>query len=396
MRRAATTAASVGPRATTPLLWLVRRSFFLRSRPTPNDDCLMFFSAGHNFLAAPGANSRGGAAGARSGGAKRLHRGTAASAPACDVAEGDEALTTKPDPVTSSSSLAGGGVSAPAEATTWAFGSSEKHLSPLAQRVFEVPGVVEVTVARDFVTVRRHNAEMDGDEDADDIEEEDASDALATDGSATGTGQKVEASPATTTTTNSVTPHGLTTKTLTVDPKVARKALGPPKDWHELKLPVMAAITDFVTSRLAALSLDAPHPNADTLPQDDDSEVVLMIKEHLSTNVRPVLHADGGDLRFVGFDPTDGVLRLELLGACRKCSSSATTLHDLIERSTRHWIPEVKSVEEVAAQRRAAAAEAEAGGQQQAAAAAKPGGGAVLHDGVSFAEATARINRTQA
>ena len=42
-----------------------------------------------------------------------------------------------------------------------------------------------------------------------------------------------------------------------------------------------------------------------------------------------------------------GEMRVELLGACRACKSSKTTLVDLIERTTRHWIPEVTAVKDV-------------------------------------------------
>ena len=48
-----------------------------------------------------------------------------------------------------------------------------------------------------------------------------------------------------------------------------------------------------------------------------------------------------------GFDPATGIMKVELLGACKTCKSSSTTLKDLIERTTRFWIPEVSQVEEV-------------------------------------------------
>ncbi|CCW63069.1 unnamed protein product [Phytomonas sp. EM1] len=117
--------------------------------------------------------------------------------------------------------------------------------------------------------------------------------------------------------------------------------------WSELKLHVSALITDHLYSGQPHVSPDAPHPYIDTLPQEGDSEVVLMIKELIDTNIRPQLQKDGGDIRFIRFNPETGLMVVELLGACRTCKSGPTTLVDLIERTTFHWIPEVKGVLEI-------------------------------------------------
>lgn len=117
--------------------------------------------------------------------------------------------------------------------------------------------------------------------------------------------------------------------------------------WSELRLHVSALLTDHLYSGAPHIALDTPHPNAQLLPQPGDTEVVLMIKELLVADVQPQLHRDGGDLRFVEFDSKSGRLDIEMLGACRSCKSSGTTLLDLIERTVRHWIPEVSNVTEV-------------------------------------------------
>jgi len=117
-------------------------------------------------------------------------------------------------------------------------------------------------------------------------------------------------------------------------------------DWAELKTYVCALLTDHMFSGEPHIRLDAPHPHADTLPCEGDSEVVLAVKELLSESVRPLVQQDGGDVRFLRFEADEGRVVVELLGACKTCKSSSTTLRDLIERTLRHWIPEVKSVEE--------------------------------------------------
>lgn len=115
--------------------------------------------------------------------------------------------------------------------------------------------------------------------------------------------------------------------------------------WSELKLHVSAVITDHLFSGRPHVDPDAPHPHPDTLPQEGDSELVLILKELIATTIRPQLQADGGDIRFVSLN--GGTMYVELFGACRDCKSSKTTLRDLIERTTRHWAPEVREVREV-------------------------------------------------
>lgn len=73
---------------------------------------------------------------------------------------------------------------------------------------------------------------------------------------------------------------------------------------------------------------------ADTRINDDDSEVLAMIKELLATRIRPSIMEDGGDLEFMGFgEETDGMVRIKLKGSCRGCSSSAVTLKSGVEVS---------------------------------------------------------------
>ncbi len=68
----------------------------------------------------------------------------------------------------------------------------------------------------------------------------------------------------------------------------------------------------------------------DSLAYDEnDSEVVSMIKELLETRIRPAIQDDGGDLEFRGFE--NGQVLLKLRGACRTCDSSTVTLRNGIE-----------------------------------------------------------------
>lgn len=59
--------------------------------------------------------------------------------------------------------------------------------------------------------------------------------------------------------------------------------------------------------------------------------VDLAALEETLDYIRPALQADGGDMIFHGIDE-DGIVRLELLGACGTCPLSVVTLVSGIER----------------------------------------------------------------
>ena len=75
---------------------------------------------------------------------------------------------------------------------------------------------------------------------------------------------------------------------------------------------------------------------------EDDDEVVKQIKQLLDTRVRPAVAMDGGDIVFQGFD--DGIVTLQMRGACQGCPSSTATLKMGIENMLRHYIPDVREV----------------------------------------------------
>lgn len=68
--------------------------------------------------------------------------------------------------------------------------------------------------------------------------------------------------------------------------------------------------------------------------------------EEVLDAVRPSLQADGGDCELVGVD-ADGVVSLELTGACAGCSLSEMTLSMGIERVLKEHVPGVTAVRAV-------------------------------------------------
>ena len=86
----------------------------------------------------------------------------------------------------------------------------------------------------------------------------------------------------------------------------------------------------------ARLGLEGCVSEAVDVMDEDDDEVVSMIKELLETRIRPAIQEDGGDIELKGFE--DGIVMLKLRGACRTCDSSTVTLKNGIESMLMHYV----------------------------------------------------------
>jgi Fe-S cluster biogenesis protein NfuA len=78
---------------------------------------------------------------------------------------------------------------------------------------------------------------------------------------------------------------------------------------------------------------------------EEDDSVIRQIKDLIDTRVRPAVAQDGGDIVYKGFE--DGVVYLQMQGACSGCPSSTATLKGGIENMLRHYVPEVEEVRAV-------------------------------------------------
>jgi len=72
-------------------------------------------------------------------------------------------------------------------------------------------------------------------------------------------------------------------------------------------------------------------------------EVVENIKHVLEKFVAPVVDQHGGLVNFKDYN--DGILTLEMSGACSGCAGSTQTLQYGIENTMKHYVPEVKSIQ---------------------------------------------------
>ncbi|MFW8600242.1 NifU family protein [Desulfobacterota bacterium M19] len=62
--------------------------------------------------------------------------------------------------------------------------------------------------------------------------------------------------------------------------------------------------------------------------------------------MRPTLQKDGGDVVLIDVS-SDGIVKVQLTGACDGCPMSQATLKNGIEKFLRSEVPEVKRVEAV-------------------------------------------------
>lgn len=116
------------------------------------------------------------------------------------------------------------------------------------------------------------------------------------------------------------------------------------KDWAILKPLILGLVMDHFSQAEPQLfdkeESAGSHGNADM-----SNPIIKQIIELLDKRVRPAVAMDGGDIQFAGFE--DGVVLLQLRGACAGCPSSTMTLKAGIENMLRHYIPEVTEVRAV-------------------------------------------------
>lgn len=124
-------------------------------------------------------------------------------------------------------------------------------------------------------------------------------------------------------------------------------------DWSLLKPEIFSILTEYLTNGTPILLEDGVDEDGNSLLtndmaiNEDDDEVVSMIKELIFTRIRPAIQDDGGDIEFVNFNEEDGTVYLRLKGACRSCDSSSVTLKNGIESMLKHYIEEVNLVEPI-------------------------------------------------
>ncbi|WP_332060720.1 NifU family protein [Bartonella sp. CB74] len=119
-------------------------------------------------------------------------------------------------------------------------------------------------------------------------------------------------------------------------------------EWQHLKPAILGTIMEHFLSGDPVITTNATtqaqtHALNEEFYAEKDADIVSTIKELLETRVRPAVANDGGDITFRGFE--NGIVYLNMRGACAGCPSSTATLKHGIENLLRHFIPEVLGVE---------------------------------------------------
>ena len=119
-------------------------------------------------------------------------------------------------------------------------------------------------------------------------------------------------------------------------------------EWQHLKPAILGAIMEHYMSGgpLLAGAAGAASDDADEFYNESDTEIVATIKDLIETRVRPAVANDGGDITFRGFK--DGIVYLDMRGACSGCPSSTATLKHGIQNLLKHFVPEVVEVQPMA------------------------------------------------
>lgn len=117
------------------------------------------------------------------------------------------------------------------------------------------------------------------------------------------------------------------------------------EDWVHLKPAVLGVIMEHFMSGAPILTTTETTAGAEDF-DPADAETVSSIKELLDTRVRPAVAADGGDITFRAYK--DGIVYLNMRGACAGCPSSTATLRNGIQNLLRHFLPDVREVRAVA------------------------------------------------
>ena len=108
--------------------------------------------------------------------------------------------------------------------------------------------------------------------------------------------------------------------------------------WDELKPMVISHLNHYYEKNKEPILQEIKKVN-----ETEQNETIKKIKEVLDTKIRPAVARDGGDIKFKSFE--NGIVKVELQGACSGCPSSIMTLKQGVQNLLKHYVKEVNSVE---------------------------------------------------
>lgn len=119
-------------------------------------------------------------------------------------------------------------------------------------------------------------------------------------------------------------------------------------DWYVLKPHVLGLLMEHFINKMPLLVTvfkNVSHTDNHFSAMASGNPLIQQIQEIIETRVRPAVAQDGGDIVFHSF--VEGVVFLEMKGACSGCPSSTVTLKSGIENMLKFYVPEVLEVRQV-------------------------------------------------
>ena len=125
-----------------------------------------------------------------------------------------------------------------------------------------------------------------------------------------------------------------------IAPRFVTLRKSPQAEWPDLVQDAKTALRSFLQSgQMAVLETESSIDPAQL--GAIEQKIITLLNEE----IRPAIAMDGGDLTYIGFE--DGVVQVQMIGACGTCPSSTATLKMGIERLLMEEVPEVRSVEQI-------------------------------------------------
>ncbi|MEP3244313.1 MAG: NifU family protein [Sneathiella sp.] len=111
--------------------------------------------------------------------------------------------------------------------------------------------------------------------------------------------------------------------------------------WIQLKPMVLAAVMDHYMTGMPVLN-GPVSTSDDGNYSPEDLLIVNSVKDLIEERVRPQLQDDGGDLAFKSYDPTNGMVTLEMDSSGLSTPAFGTQIK--IENTVKHFVPEITRV----------------------------------------------------
>lgn len=116
-------------------------------------------------------------------------------------------------------------------------------------------------------------------------------------------------------------------------------------DWSVVKPAVLGTLMTFFASGAPVIDPAYLASMGGQGDAEEDAEIIAQIRQLLDEKIRPAVAQDGGDIVYHGFK--EGVVYLQMQGACSGCPSSTITLKNGIENLLKYYVPEVIDVRAV-------------------------------------------------